>query len=519
MGTIKLRRGTGSPAGSLAQYEVAMDVNDKILYTSTDGSDAVILADNTENFLSTNTTEIDITSDIDMNFKKITNMSGFYNVATSFATAGVFARADINNNNIQPAFEARRDLSTDGAVSGKDPRGAAMNFVIRSDVTNTNNSDQFQYCGGVAGLSGSGTNSAPHWIAGFTYDATFPFGQNTLWEGTKDEFYIYPKTAIDSSAVDLTQPILHLKTDNTGYDKAHIMCEDSNEKVFSIIGESNSFQNRDKFIVTLDPDNVNSPTNQSNFAGDYGVYYLKEYNDIENPVIEMNVFGAKDAFKLKVFDDYNGGSPNPGPIGGGGYGFKPMEIHSESLSVRAKDSDTSVRPILEVDNDQVSIDDTELLTNAESFDTVAKHRRVSLNPGHTGRTKAGHAVQHNMDDGSGNFRAPTTGAGSSTGWMVNGGFLGSLSCELDTVAVDGDNKVDSPNSKAEFKIKLYTDGANQQTGDTILTASHDAVKAGKPFENVTLSADPSNPVNGWQYYNDQTHKLRLYANGAWVDLN
>ena len=51
MGTIKLRRGTGSPAGSLAQYEVAMDVAAKNLYTSTDGSDAVILSDNTENFL------------------------------------------------------------------------------------------------------------------------------------------------------------------------------------------------------------------------------------------------------------------------------------------------------------------------------------------------------------------------------------------------------------------------------------------------------------------------------------
>ena len=73
MGTIKLRRGSGSPAGSLEQYEVAMDVADKNLYVSTDGSDAVILADNTENFLGTNTTELDITSDIDMNSKSILN--------------------------------------------------------------------------------------------------------------------------------------------------------------------------------------------------------------------------------------------------------------------------------------------------------------------------------------------------------------------------------------------------------------------------------------------------------------
>jgi hypothetical protein len=51
MGTIKLRRGTGSPAGSLAANEVAMDTAAQVLYVSTDGSDAVQLADDTENFL------------------------------------------------------------------------------------------------------------------------------------------------------------------------------------------------------------------------------------------------------------------------------------------------------------------------------------------------------------------------------------------------------------------------------------------------------------------------------------
>lgn len=33
------------------------------------------------------------------------------------------------------------------------------------------------------------------------------------------------------------------------------------------------------------------------------------------------------------------------------------------------------------------------------------------------------------------------------------------------------------------------------------------------------SADPSSPSNGMIYYNSGSHKLRLYANGSWVDLN
>jgi hypothetical protein len=51
MGTIKLRRGTGSPAGSLAANEVAMDTAAQVLYVSTDGSDAVQLADDSRNYL------------------------------------------------------------------------------------------------------------------------------------------------------------------------------------------------------------------------------------------------------------------------------------------------------------------------------------------------------------------------------------------------------------------------------------------------------------------------------------
>lgn len=42
----------------------------------------------------------------------------------------------------------------------------------------------------------------------------------------------------------------------------------------------------------------------------------------------------------------------------------------------------------------------------------------------------------------------------------------------------------------------------------------------KPTVMVTpQSAEPSAPSNGGLYYDSDTHKLRLYAGGAWVDLN
>ena len=159
-----------------------------------------------------------------------------------------------------------------------------------------------------------------------------------------------------------------------------------------------------------------------------------------------------------------------------------------------------------------------LITNSTTgFAGASKFKRATNNS--TTNAKASGAFESNYVDSNGALVAPTAGAGAATGWLVNNGFLGALICDLDTVAVDGSNNLDSANSKAKFEIRLYTNGANQQTGETVFTASHDSVKAGKPFENVSLSADPSNPVNGWQYYNTTTHKLRLYANGAWVDLN
>ncbi len=52
-----------------------------------------------------------------------------------------------------------------------------------------------------------------------------------------------------------------------------------------------------------------------------------------------------------------------------------------------------------------------------------------------------------------------------------------------------------------------------------LTIDENVIAPKVPIAQVQLSSDPSNPDNGWTYYNTTTHKLRLYANGAWVDLN
>jgi hypothetical protein len=175
MGTIKLKRGTGSPAGSIAQYEVAMDVTNRNLYTSSDGSDAVLIGQDVEYFLANNT------------------ISGITNRAPGYNTIMNAIRADTGGGFSRTAMEVVRDLGSDGATSGIDPRGAMFGFTIHNDSGNTNGANSpAQYLGGIQGKSGSGTNSSssPHWMEAFTYNASF--AEQKLWDGTVNEFNIYP---------------------------------------------------------------------------------------------------------------------------------------------------------------------------------------------------------------------------------------------------------------------------------------------------------------------------------------
>jgi len=68
----------------------------------------------------------------------------------------------------------------------------------------------------------------------------------------------------------------------------------------------------------------------------------------------------------------------------------------------------------------------------------------------------------------------------------------------------------------EFRVEAR-DGV--RSTDLALTVDIDKAKFEVPIGHAQLSADPSSPENGWTYYNTTTDKLRLYAAGAWVDLN
>lgn len=68
-----------------------------------------------------------------------------------------------------------------------------------------------------------------------------------------------------------------------------------------------------------------------------------------------------------------------------------------------------------------------------------------------------------------------------------------------------------------FGLTAHDDYLTSSSGIFKLNAYKGAVNV--PFEVASLSADPSNVGNGALYYNTSTNRLRLRANGSWVDLN
>jgi hypothetical protein len=347
MGTIKLRRGSGSPAGSLAQYEVAMDVSDKILYTSTDGSDAIILADNTENFLGTNTTELDITSDIDMNLKSILNVKQITAEATLYNEVSRFNRLNNVNNIAVASLELERDVTNSALSTGLDERGAGLSFTIKSDALSYD-----IYPGVFFGKSGGSAQSAgvENTVGMSVYagpNDTPAYAEIPVFDANRNNATLHQNTLIDGSATNLTTPVLHLKTDNSNWFAGQLLCEDANGKVFTQVGRHNTGNDTYQWNITLDPDNNDSPSNA--FAGDYFIAFEKDYKVPSTPVMRQRIFGAKGGFEINVNDDYNGGSPNPGPLPYAGYGYKPIVYNVEAFDIRVKDSDTTTTRALLID--------------------------------------------------------------------------------------------------------------------------------------------------------------------------
>ncbi len=166
-------------------------------------------------------------------------------------------------------------------------------------------------------ITGSDTVDTLEGESNFTWD-----GSNGLMSGTSNNY--------DS-------PILHLKTDTSGYNKTQLLCEDDNGKVFSQVGQLNTGGSLYQWNITLDPDNTHGRTGVTTYAGDYFVSFEKNYSTQSAIRMDMNVYGANDGFVIKVRDDFNSG-------GGNQYGHKPLVVDASEFIFRNNNGDELIYP-------------------------------------------------------------------------------------------------------------------------------------------------------------------------------
>ena len=67
--------------------------------------------------------------------------------------------------------------------------------------------------------------------------------------------------------------------------------------------------------------------------------------------------------------------------------------------------------------------------------------------------------------------------------------------------------------------KMEIETSDNNGNFTTNSFSNTQFEVGTPIKLFNASADPANPENGWVYYNTTTDKMRLYAGGAWTDVN
>ena len=160
-----------------------------------------------------------------------------------------------------------------------------------------------------------------------TYQST------NLWKASADN--TVGQFKLDGSAGGITQAVLRLTTDNTGWNKPLMILEDSNDDVVAIVGQRNNAGSRYQYNFTLDPNNTKPRTNVggdgNTYAGDYFVSFNKKYADQDNIKMAMDVYGANDGFEIEVRDDANGTNF----LGDGlGYNWKPIVLKGSEISLR-----------------------------------------------------------------------------------------------------------------------------------------------------------------------------------------
>ena len=271
----------------------------------------------------------------------------------------------------------------------------------------------------------------------------------------------------------LLSPILHLETDNNGWDKTHILLEDSNDDAVAIVGRNNTTYSRYQQTLVMDPNNTKPRTNVTGngltYAGDYLFDFSKNYQNQEYITMDLNVYGANNGFNIISRDDANGGVDS--------YNYKPISLKGSDIAMRI---------------------------GTTPFGSTLE--KLAFND--TGTSISNGALVHGLDRETSNHQFVYLGTDTT-------GTPGVPKVKWQMHRRDSSNRL--------MKILEATDYGSGDSASVdiagLLWVTPDKVNTTVPLELANLSSAPSSPSRGMMYFNTTDNKFYGYNGSSWVALD
>ena len=467
---IKPKRGSGSPAGSIETNEIAMDTSAKKVYVSTDGSNAVVLADDTKTYL-----ETDI---------------GFFSNFDS-STPPKPGTVTIGSNTLSVGASGQR-LDITGGTSGIRIKSAvdaqANNITTTGTITG----------GTLAGTAGNITTVTATTLSGTTVQSESG-NDLTIFPNDDQKLILKNTNSSDTAQIDVTyngSNTFTIDSDTTSNKRLVLKGDRASLIAPGSSGDTEVLTRSDRILLAVDA------TEYVRLAGNQ-VQLSKELDLNGNDIIEANEIKGQSGANLEL---KSLGTNN----------IKLTSTNDIDLTVGNVDTDTVV--ITGKTNVNATKDQPHALKVITDMEDTADNTNHGLHNSMTfvlgGFNSTGNGIMNNLQN-SLTFQVEDESNTKTVG-RFNAEYQANLSSggsRIKMISVNEDTGTTTAN----------VEGAVQGTSNGQADVNCQRFRSNVPFMlpsyTTTERGNLSNLQDGFLILNTTTNKVQARVNGAWVDLH
>jgi len=468
---IKPKRGSGSPAGSIETNEIAMDTSAKKVYVSTDGSNAVVLADDSKTYL-----ETDI---------------GFFSNFDS-STPPKPGTVTIGSNTLSVGASGQR-LDITGGTSGIRIKSAvdaqANNITTTGTITG----------GTLAGTNGNITTVTATTLSGTTVQSESG-NDLTIFPNDDQKLILKNTKSSDTAQIDITyngSNQFEIDADTTSNKRIRLVGDRASIVAPGSSADTEVLTRSDRIILGVDG------VEYVRLAGNQ-VQLSKELDLNGNDIVDVNEIKGPSGNNLELKTTGTNNiiltSTNDIDLAVGAVTTDNVNI-SGKTNITGDNSQPHTLKVLTNMNDSASDD----IHNSQTYVLQGY-----LNAGNGIKDNVQNSVTYQVESDtetktvgrvSAEFQSNGVGNRMKMISVNNGGANNDGNAE----GAIGNQSSDSPNGNGQIDV----DSQRFKSNVPVLFPSYTTTERG------TLH----NIQNGMVIYNTTDHKLQVRANGSWVDLH